>query len=507
MPAPTVLVIGAGIGGIATAARLARSGYSVTVIEKLDRPGGRCGRLVIQGHRFDTGPTLFLMPAIYARTFADLGARIDERLELRRVDPTYRIHFADGSSLALSSDLLAMHDQLESIESGGFAAFLRYLEQGRAHYDFAMPELVERDFHNLWEFASPRNLARLLKLKALRNHYANVGSFFSDPRLKAAFSFQDMYMGLSPFEAPALYSMLQYTELAEGVWLPVGGMYSVVETLTDLAARHGVHFRYGSPVERIVVEDDRVSGVRLVSGEHCTADLVVANADLSYVYRQLLPDDPAVARLERMRYGCSAMVFYWGLNRPAYPLGVHNLFLAADYRKSFDPIFHDLRLPDDPSFYVHRPSCLDPSVAPAEGDSLMVALPVGHIDEQRPQDWDATQERARAHILHRLRRVGLSGLERSITVERCANPTDWQQHFNLSRGSTHGLSHDLTQMGFFRPRNRHAQYRNLYFVGASTHPGTGIPTVLISAQLTAQRIRDEFRLPRVAASVAPALPT
>lgn len=507
MPAPTVLIIGAGIGGIATAARLARSGYAVTVIEKLDRPGGRCGRLLIEGHRFDTGPTLFLMPAIYARTFSDLGARIEDHLDLRRVDPTYRIHFADGSSLALSSDLLAMHDQLEALEPGSFAGFLRYLEQGRAHYEYALSELVERDFRNLWEFASPRNLAMLLKLKALRNHYANVGSYFSDPRLKAAFSFQDMYMGLSPFEAPALYSMLQYTELAEGVWLPVGGMYSVVEALTDLAAQHGVRFRYGSPVERIVVEDDRVSGVQLASGERCTADLVVANADLSYVYRRLLPDDPAVARLERMRYGCSAMVFYWGLNRPAHPLGIHDLFLAADYRQSFDPIFHDLKLPDDPSFYIHRPSGLDPGASPASGDSLMVALPVGHIDERRPQDWDAALERARTHILRRLRLIGLSDLERSITVERRTIPPDWHLHFNLTKGSTHGLSHDLTQMGYLRPRNRHARYRNLYFVGASTHPGTGIPTVLISAQLTAQRMRDEFRLPRVAVSAAPAFPT
>jgi phytoene desaturase len=504
---PTVLVIGAGIGGIATAAHLARSGFAVTVIEKQRGPGGRCGRLSIDGHRFDTGPTLYLMPEIYSRTFSDLGARIEDHLDLRRVDPTYRINFADGSALSLSSDLLAMQAQLEAFEPGSFAGFLRYLELAGTHYKFAMPQLVERDFRHLWEFANPRTLGMLLKLKALRRHYASMASYFADPRLKAAFTFQDMYMGLSPFEAPSLYSLLQYTELTEGVWLPIGGMYRIVEALAALAEQLGVKFSYGSPVEQVEVDENRTTGVRLSSGERIPAEVIVANADLSYVYRRLLPQDGSARRLERMKYGCSAMVFYWGLARRYSELGVHNLFLAQDYRRSFDPIFQELTLPDEPSFYVHAPARLDPAAAPASGDSLMVALPVGHLNEHTPQDWNELQERARGHVIHRLRQFGLDDLEQHIVVEHRAMPHDWQSRFNLTKGSTHGLSHDLTQMGYLRPRNRHSRYRNLYFVGASTHPGTGIPTVLISARLAAERIREEVPLPYAAAAVAPALPS
>lgn len=492
MPKPNVIVIGAGIGGIASAARLARQGYEVTVVEARERPGGRCGQLSVNGHRFDTGPTLYLMPEIYAQSFADLGARIEDYLDLRRIDPSYQLHFSDGSSLALTSDLQAMQEQLETMEPGSYPAMLRYLEQGQHNYTQAMQHLVQREFRNLAAFVSPRTLALLFKLKALKRHYRNVGDYFSDPRLKAAFTFQDMYMGLSPFEAPALYSLLQYIEFADGIWYPMGGMYRVIEALVEQAMRSGVRFLYRSPVKEICVQSDRATGVKLSSGVQFPADLIVANADLSYVYRRLLPDDGTASRLDRKRYGCSALVFYWGLRKRYPQLGVHNLFLAEDYRQSFDPIFKQLDLPEDPSFYVHAPARVDPAAAPAGRDSLMVALPIGHLDRQAPQNWNRLAQRARNHVLSRLHRLGLTDLEDSILFERRMTPHDWHGELNLTLGSTHGLSHNLTQMGYLRPHNRHARIRNLYFTGASTHPGTGMPTVLISAKLAADRILREL---------------
>lgn len=219
----SVAVVGAGLSGIAAAARLAREGYDVTVVEKNGGPGGRCGRLEADGHRFDTGATLFLMPELYAKAFRDLGERMEDHIELLRVDPTYHIHFGDGTDLDLTSDFDAVRSQLEAIEPGSFAGLLRYLDEGRRHYELTLPNLVNRDFRSMREFLRPSNLLLFLRLNVLTRHYENVGNYFSDSRLKIAFTFQNLYVGLSPYEAPAVFSLIQYSEFADGVWFPKGG--------------------------------------------------------------------------------------------------------------------------------------------------------------------------------------------------------------------------------------------------------------------------------------------
>jgi phytoene desaturase len=496
MEKPSVLVVGAGVGGIAAAARLARHGYQVTVAEKRERPGGRCNHLVRDGHHFDTGPTLFLMPELYAQTFADLGERLEDHLDLRRIDPTYRIHFDDGLTLALTSDLSDMHAQLEAIEPGSFGGFLRYLEEGYHHYRLALPHLVGCSLDNLFQFCSPKNVHLLFRLKLLVGHYANVGRYFQDRRLRAAFTFQDMYLSLSPYQAAATYSLFPYAELAGGIWFPMGGMVRVVGALTSIAEKSGVRFLYDAPVAQIDVAGRQATGVTLADGREIRADVVVANADLPYVYRQLLPDDGTADRLDRKRYTCSTVTFYWGVDRQYPQLGPHNLFLAGDYRQSFERILHDLTLPEEPSFYLHSPARVDPALAPPGQDTLMAVIPVGHIDDATPQDWGTIQTRARQFVLQRLAETGLSDLEEHLKFEVSYTPPDWQGRYNLTKGSTLGLAHNLTQMGYLRPRNRHARYRNLYFVGASTHPGNGVATVLISARLTTERILQDAAVPR-----------
>ncbi len=487
----SVLVIGAGIGGIAIAARLAQHGYQVTVVEKGERAGGRCDRLIRDGHHFDTGPTLFLMPEIFAQTFADLGERMEDHLDLRRVDPTYHIHFGDGSAVTLTSNLNAMQAQLEAIEPGSFGGFLRYLSEGQVCYELVLSRVAGRNFRNLLEYFSPQNLLLIFKLKALARHYDNVGDYFSDQRLRIAFTFQDMYVGLSPYEAPATYSLLQYAELADGVWFPMGGMYRIVEALMGIAEKSGVELVYNASVERIDVDGRQAVGVTLADGRQMRADIVVANADLPYVYRHLLPEDGTAKRLERKKYTCSTVTFCWGVDKQYPQLGAHNLFLASDFRHSLDQVFRDLTLPDDPSIYLHAPVRMDPSLAPAGQDTLVAVVPVGHIDEAAPQDWPAIQERARRLVLQRLAKVGVSDLDEHIKFEVSYTPPDWQSRYNLTKGSSYGLSHTFLQMGYLRPRNRHARYRNLYFVGASTHPGAGLPTVLLSARLTTERILQD----------------
>jgi phytoene desaturase len=490
------LVIGAGIGGIATAAKLAQQGYQVTVLEKNEIPGGRCGKMEIEGHRFDTGPTLFLMPELYHDAFANLGERLEDHLELRRVDPTYQIHFADGLDLTLTNDLQKMQTQLEAIEPGSYRQYLGYLQEGYFHYKSSLDTVVRRDFRRLLDFFNPQNLLLMLRLKALTRHYNNIGNYFKDERLKFAFIFQNLYMGVHPYQAPALFSLLQHTEFSDGVWFPVGGMHSIIEALVKIAEKNGVRFLYKTPVDRILIEEQRAAGVILKNGPQIQADVVVANADLPYVYRELLPDDGKNRRFSKEKHGCSALVFYWGLGKQYPQLGMHNLFMAKDICGGFDLIFNDLSLSNEPSFYVHAPTRIDPSLAPVGQDTLTVAIPVPHLNEESPQDWDALKTQSRRYILKRFRNLGISDLEQHLKFEICYSPADWKKRYNLTKGSAHGLSHEILQMGYLRPKNQHAYYRNLYFVGASTHPGTGLPSVLVSAKHVSDRILEAARVPQ-----------
>ncbi|MGE5223651.1 MAG: phytoene desaturase family protein [Omnitrophica WOR_2 bacterium] len=493
----SVIVIGAGIGGLAASARLARQGYRVTLLEKNAQSGGRTDRLEKNGFRFDTGPTLFLMPEVFAETYADLGERMEDHLDLVQLDPTYRVHFQDGSSIDLTSNMLSMREQLEALEPGSYAAFLRFMSEGAQNYQLSLKYFVGRNFKNPLEYFSPANLPLLFRLKALVKHAKHTSRFFHDPRLLAAFSFQNMYLGLSPYDAPATYSLLQYTELADGVWFPRGGMYRVIESLASIAQANGVNIRYRAPVTKIEVDGSQAKGVVLEDGERIPADIILANADLPYVYSRLLPDDGTAARLSKKKYTSSALMFCWGVKgAPSPELIHHNVYLADhQYKKSFDQIFRDLTIPDEPSFYVNAPARTDPSFAPEGSDTLMVLVPAGHLNEEKPQDWDELEARARGMVISRLESSGIHDLERRITFETSWGPEFYQNALNLEKGAAFGLSHNFTQVGYLRPRNRHAHYGNLYFVGASTHPGTGLPIVLLSAKLVVERILQEQIVP------------
>lgn len=496
---PTALVIGAGIGGIATAARLAKKGYNVTVLEKNDTPGGRCNQIVRDGHRFDVGPTLFLMPEVWEETFASLGEKMSDHLDLRRIDPTYKVHFADGLQLQLTSDIGEMQTQLEKVEKTAFTGFLNYIAEGSRHYKLSLEKFVGRNFYNIFEYFSLANLPLIFQLKALAKHYNNTGRFFKDERLKAAFTFQNMYLGLSPYDAPATYSLLQYTELAEGVWYPMGGMYAGIQALTQVAEKLGVKFIYNAPVKALNVERSTFSAQRIKSatledGREFSADIFVGNADLPYIYDQLLPDRAEAKKLDEKLYTCSTIMFYWGVDKPYPQVAHHNIFLGGDYKGSFDQIFKEHRLPDEPSFYVHAPTRTDAAAAPEGQDTFYVLVPVGHLEARSKQDWDAMVNKARETVFTRLaKEMNVTDLREHIKFEINYTPKDWKERYNLAKGAAFGLSHNFWQVGFLRPQNRHAQYKNMYFAGASTHPGTGLPIVLLSARLTTERILKEFQ--------------
>jgi len=485
----SAVIIGAGIGGIATSVYLSRNGYEVSVYEKNSTPGGRCGQLVRDGHRFDLGATMLIMPGIYREIFESLGIPLFENNEITPLEDLYKIYFDNNDVITFSSDEEKMKLQLEKIEPGSFKRSQKYVADGYEIFKIGINKLIGRNFYNLFQFANFRNLGMLIRLKTYISNYRYATKFFSDTHLRMAYTFQNIYVGQSPFNAPALFSMVPAAELTEGSFFPKGGMYSVVKRLLTAAEESGVQFHYCKPASRIKVNGRKAEAVIFEDGSEVTADIIVANADLPYVYRKLLPDRRESEKLDRMKYSCSAISYHWGLDKVYPQLGHHNVFLSDGFREGLDKIFKEKSVSDTPSFYIHAPVRTDPTAAPANHDTLSFIVGSGHNDRRKNQDWESISIKTRAALIKRLKQLGLEDIEEHIKFEICYTPDNWEDACNISRGSVFGsLAHNLTQMGYFRPHNQHSKYSNLFFVGGSTHPGNGIPNILISAKLTAERI-------------------
>lgn len=487
------IVIGSGVAGITSAIFLADGGYSVEVFEKNPTPGGRCSQLIKEGHRFDLGATMLLMPGIYRSVFKSLGLEFEEHVPVKPLDELYKIYFDNGQALSFTTDHSRMQKQLEETEPGSFRKSQDYVRKGYSIFRLSMEKLIARNFYNIFQFITPANIPLLIKIKAFTSHFRYARRFFRHPHLLMAYTFQNIYVGQSPFDSPALFSMVPAAELTEGSFFPAkGGMFKIVESLKETAERKGVRFHFNTPVKKIIIKGRKAEGVILKDNSEHYATLILANADLPYVYRELLPDKSASARLDKKRYSCSAICFHWGIDRQYPQLGHHSVFLSDGFRYGLDKIFREKSVSDNPSFYVHAPARTDPSAAPDGHDTLSVIVAAGHVDKSKEQNWQELENRTRDFVLKRLEKAGLENLKEHIKFEICYLPHDWEKACNISRGSVFGsLAHNILQMGYFRPHNRHRKYKNLYFAGGSTHPGNGIPNVLISAMLTCERILKE----------------
>lgn len=535
-PAParprTAVVVGAGAGGIATAARLAKAGYRVTVVEKNDFVGGRCSLLHAHQHyRFDQGPSLLLLPNLFRETFHDLDTSLDaEGVHLLRCPVNYQIFFHDGVVFRPTTDLAAMKTEIERYEGkDGFESYLAWMAESHRHYELSNDHVLHQNLDSLRSVATPTFARLVLKFHPFESLYSRASRYFRSDRLRRVFTFATMYMGMSPFDAPSTYSLLQYTEAAEGIWYPRGGFQTVLARLADVGTRLGVHYRLGCPVTQVLTtpDDATATGVLLENGETIHADTVVVNADLVYAYSNLFPgsaasswtaarektvpcptrNDKAAAYAKSLRQrdaSCSSISFYWAVDRQLLELNVHNIFLAEQYKESFDAIFKRQTLPDDPSFYVNVPSRIDPSAAPEGCDAVIVLVPVGHLLQSKgheddfpgslpDQDWDTLVARARAAVIDTITtRTGLkAGWEKDIVHETVNTPRTWENKFNLDKGAILGLSHNFFNVLCFRPTIRAQGVKNAYFVGASTYPGTGVPIVLAGAKMTTEAILQD----------------
>lgn len=435
------------------------------------------------------------MPDVYEELFRCAGARLEDYVDMVRMSPNYRISFDDGPSLTMTPDLEALSAEIEAIEPGSGARLHAFLEQAGLNYRFSRDYFVERNFHSLREFLTPKHLQLLIKTRALRRLFDEAGTYFKDERLRLAFTFQTMYLGGPPTEAMAIYSLLPYTELVDGIWYPKGGIYRLVEAMRSLAEERGVVVRTGEAATSIIVDEGRATGVALASGEFVDADLVVSNVDLPTSYNRLVPPHArggyTTRKLRSLKYTASAFMLYLGVTREYPDLAHHNVHFGADPRDNFDAIFgRNRRLPGEPALYVASPGVSDPSVAPAGSSALMVLVPVSNLDDGT--DWRAAKQAFRDQVIDRLERTLLPDLARHIVVENVWTPLDWLQRFGLARGAAFGLSHNFRQVGYFRPQNKAANVPNLYFVGASTVPGTGVPMVILGSRLVTERINADL---------------
>ena len=418
-----------------------------------------------------------------------------------KCEPNYNLWFSDGESFELSTDVSRMKEEVEKWEGkDGFERYLGFLQEAHRHYELSVTHVLKKNFTSLLSMARPSFLRHLLELHPFESIYSRASKYFWTERLRRVFTFGSMYMGMSPFEAPGTYSLLQYTELAEGIWYPKGGFHSVIAALVRVGERYGVTYRLSTPVSSIQLPLDkrRATGVTLPSGESISADIVIINADLVYAYNNLLPPSSTAKSLQKRPASCSSISFYWAMNRQIPELTTHNIFLADHYRESFDSIFKHQQIPSQPSFYVNVPSRIDPTAAPDGTDSIVVLVPVGHllspqegagIPPQSPQDWDGMVTRARETVFSTIEaRTGARDLQGALVKEIANTPQSWKDVFNLDKGAILGLSHSFFNVLSFRPSTKHPSIDRLHFVGASTHPGTGVPICLAGSKVTSEQV-------------------
>ena len=484
----TVVVVGAGLGGLAAACHLAGTGHDVTVVEAAPVPGGRAGLHVEGGYRFDTGPTVLTMPHLVERCFEAAGADMADLLTLEPVDPMYRACFADGSELHVRHGRDAMVEEIRTVCGPDEAAnFVRFCTWVTRLYHLEMPNFIERNFDSPLDLAAPLSPAiELVRLGAFRKLSKVVGRFFDDERLRRVFSFQSMYAGLAPYQALALYAVITYMDTVNGVYVPKGGMHALPTALATAAEKAGAQFRYETRVERILLArgtSGPVQGVRLVGGEVLRADAVVCNADLPVAYRTLLPgiDAPRVAR--RGRYSPSALVWHAGVRGDLPPRAAHhNIHFGRDWDGAFRALLEaGTRMPDR-SMLVTVPTIDEPAMAPPGRHVLYVLEPVPNLDGN--VDWTAERDRARSELVDA---VAAAGYPVAADVEMLVDPLDWEAQ-GMERGTPFALAHTFFQTGPFRPPNLERRAPGLVFTGSATVPGVGVPMVLVSGMLAAERV-------------------
>jgi len=487
---PHAVVIGSGFGGLAAAVRLGARGYRVTVLERLDAPGGRAYVYRQDGFTFDAGPTIVTAPFIFEDLWRLCGRDLAQDVELRPVTPFYRIRFDDGAVFDYSGDRAAMEAEIARFSPADLPSYARFMAMSEKIFRFGFEKLGHVPFGSWTDMA--RVVPEMIRLSSLRSVYGLVSRYFQDPRLRVVFSFHPLLIGGNPFRVTSMYCLIEFLQQRWGVHFAMGGTGALVQGLVRLIEGLGNEVRCNAPVAEITTAYGRATGVTLASGEAIAADIVVSNADSASTYRQLLAKTPrrrwTDRKLRRASYSMSLFVWYFGTRRQYPEVAHHTLVLGPRYRELLEDIFRHKVLADDFSLYLHRPTATDPSLAPPGNDAFYVLSPVPNLESGT--DWRLEAERYRQKIARHLAATVLPGLEDEIVTSLMLTPQDFKDRLGSYRGAAFGLEPVLTQSAWFRPHNRSEEIEDLYLVGAGTHPGAGLPGVVSSARVLDMVVPD-----------------
>ncbi|MFC4776397.1 phytoene desaturase family protein [Paenibacillus sp. GCM10023252] len=487
-----VAVVGGGPGGLAAAMLLSSKGYEVTVLEKQPYVGGRTSALQVGEYRFDRGPTFLMMPQLLEELFQAAGRSLHDYVELKRVDPLYRLQFGDVR-FEPSTDRDSMIEQMDRLFPGESEGYLRFMKEEEDKFDRIRP-LLQRPFTKLSDYIKKDTARALPKLHLTDTVYGRLSKYFQDERLRYAFAFQAKYLGMSPWECPGTFTILSYIEHAYGLWHPIGGLNRICEAMAEVTKEYGGNVRVSSGVKQIVTKEGIAVGVELESGERLDADHVVLNADFGTAVTKLFKPEQLKKwkpeRIERMKWSISTYMLYLGVNRKI-DMPHHTVMFAGDYSNNLKEMKLG-QLSRDASLYVHNPSILDPTLAPEGKSSLYVLMPVPNLDGET--DWSSPEklQDVRNDVIARLEQEPeLSGLSAHIEEESVITPLDWQNSMHVYRGAAFNMAHSIDQMMMLRPHNQFEDAANCWLVGGGTHPGSGLPTIIESARISVRLLEEQ----------------
>ena len=482
-PTDHVVVVGAGLAGLSAALRLAGAGRKVTVLERESVPGGRNGLLNKDGYAFDTGPSVLTMPSLINDAFNCVGEDMKDWLELTPLTPLYRAFYADGSQLDVHANTAEMEAEIaKHISSEEAAGYRRYVDFVTKLYKYEMNDFIDRNIDSPLNLLTP-NLARLIALGGFRRLSPKVNQFMKDPRLQKVYSFQAMYAGVSPQQALAIYAVIAYMDSVNGVFFPKGGMHAVPRALAAAAEKHGVVFKYNTTVTNVEVSNGRAKAVITESGERYECDAVILNPDLPVAYRELLGKTPV--SIKRLKYSPSCVTLLIGSSKKYDFTAHHNIHFGHSWDGVFDELIKKKQLMSDPSILVTIPTHDDPNLAPPGKHSYYVLFPTPNLDSNI--DWTKQAGPYRDQMIKTIEERGYTGFGDSIETEVMTTPLDWKNQ-GMEMGAPFASAHTFFQTGPFRPRNMAQGIENVVFAGSGTQPGVGVPMVLISGRLAAERI-------------------
>ena len=490
----TALVIGAGLGGLSAAMRLGAKGYHVTVLDRLDRAGGRGSSISQDGHRFDLGPTIVTVPHVFEELWAACGGDFHQDVDMRALDPFYEIRWPDGSSYNATGDIARLALEVARLNPSDVRGFHRFLRESEERYAFGFEQLGRKSMHKLWDLI--KVLPTFARLRADRSVYAHVARRVRDPRLRMALSFHPLFIGGDPTRVTSIYALVNHLESQFGVHYAMGGVQAIADAMVGVIRRQGGLVRMGAEVDEIVIENNVAKGVRLSNGEMLHADVTVSNADAGHTYTRLLRNHKRKrwtdSKLKSRRWSMGLFVWYFGTKGTANKwrdVGHHTILNGPRFKGLLKDIFRKGVLADDMSLYIHRPSVTDPNVAPEGDDTFYVLSPVPHLGHANPVNWDVMEDVYRKRVAENLEAV-IPGFQEHISTQVTFTPKTFRDRYLSPLGSGFSIEPRILQSAWFRPHNVSEEAEGLYLVGAGTHPGAGLPGVISSAEVLGQLVPD-----------------